>query len=215
MLKGKVETLIFDIDGTLHPEISWLKLTEGLGANKEEHASIFDRFTKNEIDYPTAKGQLVKLWQSSGNANKVYMEAMFRSWTLADGAEEVIEKLRSDYNICLISGAVDLYVETVAKKLRVRDWYANTKLIWDEMGSLIDFDYFRDQAQKKLEHFEEYVKKKGLDKNKCCVIGNGDSDIVLFKTLPYGIAIDNDLNPEVKTLAFRTLSKVSQLTEIF
>ena len=114
-----------------------------------------------------------------------------------------------------MSGAVDLYVRVVAEKLGIVDWYANTELVWDIEGNLIDFHYFADQSQKKLEHLREYVTKYGLDINRCAVVGDGDSDIALFRELPYGIAVNKNPYPELEALATKTVSRLSQLKEIF
>lgn len=215
MLKKEIETIIFDVDGTLTEEVSWLKITEGLGAPPEKHAQIFSDFKAGKLSYPEAKGQLISLWQSTGNANKPYMEKMFRSWGLKQDAEETVDYLKKAYRVCLMSGAVDLYVQIVAEKLGIEDWYANTQLIWDEQGNLIDFHYFADQAQKKLDHLSEYLAKHGLDKRKCAVVGDGDSDIALFRELPYGIAVNKEPYPELEELAFRTVSDLSNLKNIF
>lgn len=210
-----IDAIIFDVDGTLSDEVSWLKITEGLGASPEKHAQIFADFKAGKLSYSEAKRQLISLWQSMGNANKPYMEKMFHSWRLKEDAQDTIDHLKKTYRICLMSGAVDLYVQIVAEKLGIRDWYANTKLVWDEDGNLIDFQYFPDQAQKKLEHLEEYITKYGLDKQKCAVIGDGDSDIALFRELPYGIAVNKESYPELEELAFRTVSDLSDLKNIF
>ena len=148
--KRNVKVIIFDIDGTLSSEVSWLKLTEGLGASANKHAEIFNKYLKREITYKKAKGNLIKLWHSTGNANKKYMTNIFNSWKLKEDAREVIEYLKKYYKILLISGSVDLYVKTVAEKLGIEDWYANSIIDWDLKGNLIDFHYFRNQAAKKI-----------------------------------------------------------------
>ncbi len=75
----------------------------------------------------------------------------------------------------------------------------------------MDFHYHRDQAQKKLEHFQEYTSSHGIDLDHCLIIGNGDSDVGLFKSLPYGIAVDTELHPEVKNLAYAVISNLNEL----
>ena len=55
ILRDKVETIILDVDETLSEDISWLKLTEGLGASSKEHAEIFEKFKQNVISYQDAK----------------------------------------------------------------------------------------------------------------------------------------------------------------
>jgi HAD superfamily phosphoserine phosphatase-like hydrolase len=215
MLSKEVKTIIFDVDGTLSEEVSWLKLTNGLGASADEHAQIFARMKAEQLTYPEAKELLIKLWQYTGNANKRYMENMFRSWDLKHDAVDTINYLKGSYRICLMSGAVDLYVAVVADKLGIEDWYANTELVWDDQGNLIDFHYHVDQAAKKLEHLHEYVKKNQLDIKKCAVVGDGDSDIAIFQVLPYGIAVNKEPFPELEALAYATINDLYELRNFF
>ncbi|NTV44517.1 MAG: HAD-IB family phosphatase [Candidatus Yonathbacteria bacterium] len=213
-MKDAIKAVILDIDGTLSTEVSWLQLTKSLGASHEEHLRIFNQFTKNEIDYITAKKLLINLWRSTQKANKKSITQIFYSWKLKDDAFDVVEYLKTKYKVCLMSGSVDLYVRGIAEKLGVSDWYANTELVFDENDNLVDFHYFRDQAKKKLEHLNEYLIKSNLSKEVCVIIGNGDSDVILFRELPYGIAVDTDLHEGVKILANRTISNLSEIKTI-
>ncbi len=215
LMNKKIDTVILDVDGTLSEDISWLKLTEGLGVSSEKHSEIFNQFRKGLLTYPEAKKQLIELWQSSGNANKDYMENMFKSWKLKEGAEDIVCYLEKSYRVCIISGAVDLYVKVVAKKLGVSVWYANTELVWDNRGNLVDFHYFADQAAKKLEQFRLYIKKNRLDRTRCAIVGDGDSDIALFRELKYGIAVNAKPHPELESLAYKRLKNIQELKDIF
>jgi HAD superfamily phosphoserine phosphatase-like hydrolase len=215
ILKDKITTIIFDVDGTLSEEVSWLKLTQGLGGSPEEHADIFDRFKKGKLTYPEAKRQLILLWQDTGNANKTFMTQMFLSWSLKHDAEETITYLKQNYRVCLMSGAVDLYVKIVAEKIGITDWYANTELIWNEENNLVDFNYHADQAQKKLEHFKDYISKNNIKRGECAIVGDGDSDLALFKELKYGIAVNKDPYPELESLAFKSVKNLIELKKIF
>jgi HAD superfamily phosphoserine phosphatase-like hydrolase len=215
MLKGKVSTIILDVDETLSDEVSWYKLTNGLGASSNRHAVIFEKFTKGELSYRDAKERLIKLWQSTGKANKEYMKGMFHSWKLRKGARKIVDYLRNKYRLCLISGAVDLYVQIVSEKLEITDWYANTELVWDKQDKLVDFHYFEDQAQKKLEQFKEYIKLNKIDRDRCAVVGNGDSDLALFKHLKYGIEVNSTPSLVLQGLSFKTVDKLEKLKDIF
>lgn len=215
MLRKEIDTIVLDVDGTLSEEVSWLKITESLGASPDEHALLFDQFKKGLISYPKAKAKLVKLWQATGNANKQFMEKTYRSWSLKKDANEIVDYLKQTYQLCLISGAIDLYVQIVAEKLGVPDWFANTELIWDEQGNLTDFNYYPDQAQKKLEQFRQFISQKGLNEKRCAIVGDGDSDIVLFRELKYGVEVNEAPHRELKGLAYKTVKTLSELKNIF
>lgn len=214
--KGLIKAIIFDIDGTLSSDVSWLKLTEGLSASVEKHQRIFDRYLKDEIPYKKAKWDLVRLWQNSGNANKQYMTQMFNSWKLKEDAHEVISYLRNKYRIVLISGSLDLYVKTVADKLGVNTWYANSKIDWDKNGNLTNFHYFRNQSLKKLVQFRHFKKKTNLRNKDFAVVGDGDTDLLLFKRIKMSILVKKEKpHPELEPHAYKIIEELSELKKIF
>lgn len=43
------KAIIFDIDGTLSPEVSWLALTRDLGASVEEHIQIYKNYKEGKL----------------------------------------------------------------------------------------------------------------------------------------------------------------------
>ena len=214
--KGLIKVIIFDIDGTLSPDVSWLKLTEELGASVAKHTEIFDRYLKDEIPYKKAKWDLVRLWQNSGNANKEYMIQMFNSWKLKDDVHEVISYLQSHYKIILISGSLDLYVKTVADKFGVDTWYANSNIDWDKNGNLTNFHYFRNQALKKLVQFRHFKKKHNMKNKDIAVVGDGDTDLLLFKKIKMSILVKKEKpHPELKPYTYKNIEKLSELKKIF
>ncbi len=143
------KAIIFDVDGTLTEDISWYKITEGLGANRSKHELIFNDLTSGKLQLQQAIDLLTNVWRSTGNANYEYMQKMFESWSLRIDAVSTITELQKRYKICLISGAADLYIESVAGKLGVDEYYANTELKWDSEKNLESFVYYPQQALKK------------------------------------------------------------------
>ncbi|MDQ3098498.1 MAG: HAD-IB family phosphatase [bacterium] len=198
-----IKAVIFDVDETLTDRISWYELTRGLGADPEEHRRILEAMRSGQITLQQAQDELAGLWIATGNATKEYMSQMFESWTIKDQASEIMEYISRKYKVCLISGAVDLYVKSVANKLGIESYYANTALIW-KYDTLSNFIYHPDQAVKKLEHLSEYLKSENLQLNDCLVIGDGESDVELFKHVPNSLAITTDENsPILKTATYR------------
>ena len=216
MITSNIKAIIFDIDGTLHADISWLKLTEGLGASVEKHMEIFDNYLENKISYKIAKVSLIKLWQKTGNANKKYMADMFASWNLKPDAHATIDYLKNKYKVILISGSVDLYVQVVANKLGVKDWRANTTLDWDVKGNLTNFHYIRNQAAKKVNQFIKIKKSMKLKNDNFAVIGDGDSDVALFEKIKCSVMVEKEkAHPELEVLAYKKVNDLSDLKSMF
>ncbi len=216
----EITTIIFDVDGTLSEFLSWMRITEGLAEpeNKEtavrKHIELYESFKAGLLPYKEFKLNILHLWQSTGNANYDYMKAMFESWDLKEDAYETIQALQQYRRLCLISGAVDLYVQVVAEKLGVTDYRANTKLDWDEFGNLIDFHFYPDDSKKKVEQFFEYCKEHGIPWEACAIVGDGESDYGLFQIL-LGIAINAFPDEKLEALAYCVIASLTELTSLF
>jgi phosphoserine phosphatase len=183
-----IKAVILDLDQTLTVDQgSWLELTRLLGADFNIHLDIYNRYKSGELDYITAKKELISLWRSVSILDRKSIIDIFEKIELRDYAEEAIEYLKTKYNICIISGAIDLFVETIASKLEVEDYYASTKFLFDNDDNLVDFKYTLSRGEEKLEFFNDYLLKTGLNPNQCSAIGDGDSDMPIFEKVAYPI----------------------------
>lgn len=205
--------LIFDIDETLTDDISWLKITEMLGANVEIHKQIFEDFKNNRIEYSIAKRDLIHLWNKTGNASREKMEELFYSIKLKQEASQIIQNLQKKYRIILVSGSMDLFVKTVAKRLAITDWFANTTLVFNSEDTLIDFDYTLDQADKKYQQVTKFLKNNNLDFSHCIAIGNGENDLKLFKASSQSFILKTADNQGFRKFATHQISSLRELLE--
>lgn len=185
-----IKAVVFDIDGTLTDDVSWLRLTELLGADVGEHGRIFQEYLNHDITYDESRRQLVGLWRATGNANRAFMTSIFNNWHFRKGTQSLVDYCHHHgYITVLITGSVDLFAESVALKLGIENWYANTNLVWDNNGQLIGYHYHRDQAAKKLEQFTDFVTEAGIKPEECVVVGDSDNDVKLFEISKRGIAV--------------------------
>lgn len=205
------EAIIFDVDGTLSPDISWTALTRDLGAPVEEHVRLFQALKNGEMTYEDSRDKLVALWQATGNANRAFFTNLFESWQLMDGATSVVDKLKENYKVCLITGSMDLFAATVATKLGVDDYFANATLQWDEAGNLSGLTYELQQSKTKLEQFLGYCSVRGLSPTDCIVVGDSDNDVALFERTRRGVAIGPDVPPELQTVAWKSITVLAEL----
>jgi len=208
----KSEAVVFDIDGTLSPEISWLALTRDLGAPVEQHVQIYKDYKEGKIDYYASKQQLLGLWRATGNANKTFFGQLFDSLPLDPAAEKVTQAAKVGRLACLITGSMDLYAETIARKLGIDIWYANTTLHWDDQGNLVDMDYELDQAAKKLEQYTRFCQENGLGVESCLVLGDGENDEKLFEACKHGVLIGGDYESE--TYAWKRIVQLTDFEQI-
>lgn len=206
-----IKAVALDIDNTLTNSVSWLRVTELLGASVATHEAIFDRFSRRELPYAEAKRQLIALWQQTGQARRAHWKALFAEWPLADGAAQLIGQLHQrGYTTALITGSVDLFAETIARRLHIPHWYANTKLIWNEEGLLTDFQYVRDQAAQKLQDLTLFATAAGITVTECAAVGDGSNDLEIFRATGHGIAV-GPTDPALQAAAWRTVSTLGHV----
>jgi phosphoserine phosphatase len=205
-----IRAIIFDVDQTLTEEISWYKLTKLLGANPERHLEIFHKFQTGELTYPVAKKQLLDLWFATGNANVFKMRAIFKGFEFSPGTTEIIKYLQAkDYKLCLISGSLDLYIEIVAQRLKITDWFGATKVYFEAGGNLTDFDYKLSNGEEKVGYLKNFCKKYDLKPEECAAVGDGSSDMPLFAEV--GLPI---LLPNKDTLAKHKLKITTHINDL-
>lgn len=211
--QGGIEAVIFDLDGTLSPQISWRAMTEGLGAPVEQHLKIFNGFLQGEISYNDTKRQLLTLWQSTGNAKRDFLAGLFNQFPIRPEAQTVIEHLKVKIStLCLISGAVDLCVETVARTLGIDHSFTSARLIWDEEGNLVDFEFATNQGQAKLEKLLDFCQAQGIDPQKCLVVGDDTNDLELFIFTGRGVALRSSTSGRIEEHAWKVIDHLEELT---
>jgi len=179
-----IKAVILDLDQTLTTDMpSWLQFTRMLGADHRKHFRIYERFRAGEVSYPDAKKELLDLWRATGRLERKSIATIFRKVSLRKGAVEAVAYLQKKYRVCIISGAIDVFVEVVSEKLGIKEYYAATRFLFDDKGMLNDFDYTLSRGEEKVGFFEEFCKKHHLQLGECAAIGDGDSDQPVFEAV--------------------------------
>ena len=180
----KYQAVILDLDQTLTTDMpSWLQFTRMLGADHRKHFRIYERFKVGELSYPDAKNELLDLWRATGRLERRSIERIFKRVDLRKGAAEAVAYLQQKYRVCIISGAIDVFVEEVSEKLGIKEYYAATRFLFDDEGILKDFDYTLSRGEEKIGFFEDFCKKYYLQPGECAAIGDGDSDQPIFEAV--------------------------------
>lgn len=210
-----MKAVVFDIDGTLSPDISWTKLTLLLGASVPDHLKIYEDFKNGNLEYEESKKALLRLWRGDGEVSKKKLREIFSCWTLKEGVVPLFAYLRSKgYITCLITGSVDLFAHVIAEKVGADAWYANTALRWDHNDYLQDYDYERNAAEKKLEQFKNFCEQHSFKPTECVVVGDDANDIELFKASGHGIAVESPTSSVLDEFAWKKIRTLSEVKGI-
>ena len=179
--KNKIKVVVLDIDQTLTIDTaSWLQFTNLLGTDSEIHTNIYNKFKEGKISYTKAKTQLISLWRCVSKLDRETIREIFKKIELREGAMEAVEYLKQKYKLCLISGAIDIFVDVISEKLGIEDKYASTKFIFDDRGILKDFKYKLSRGEEKVGYLHDFCDKYKVDPKNCAAIGDGESDVPIF-----------------------------------
>ncbi len=209
-----IKLICFDVDGTLVDGTSWLILSEELGWSSKEAFDVFKQARKGEISFIEAERIFTTKYQKSGKANKPFIEKIFNSVEVKKEAKDLISYLKEKgYTIYLISGAIDIYVESVASKLGVDGFYANSTLEFDNKGALQKINYRDNQGEVKVEQLKILVKKLGINIDQVVFVGDSENDIEVFKATKHGIAVHSS-NEELKKISWRAVDSLLEIKDI-
>lgn len=213
-MRDGIKLVCFDVDGTLVDGLSWLILTEGLGCSTDKHIDIFDKALKGEVSYSKSERIITKMYRESGYANEVFIRKLFSEIKIRNEAKELFFYLRKKgYKIYLISAAIDIFVENVAKRLGTDGFYANARLEFDKKGIVKRFHFRSDQSKLKLEQLNELLSNLGLDYDSVAYVGDGYNDIDVFKKIGYGIAV-HCFDDNLKKFAWKVVGNLGEIKNI-
>ena len=215
MIDRPFDVVGFDIDETFTPSISWQMMTKGMGASVEKHLQIYEDLKQKKLSLERAQSALIRLWQETGNARRSFLRSMFQKHTIYPESLPTVQYLQQKgYLVVIISGGVDLYVETIAGRLGIKDFYANTRLIW-KGDDLLGMEYELDQAGKKLDQFMGYLLKVNVSSERCVFVGDSDNDWAVMEYTNHGILVKTPTyTPEMEEVAWKVIEKVGGLTKI-
>lgn len=211
----QIKALIFDVDGTLTESISWLDLTQCIGADTTVHNQFYLDLYQEKITIDQFNQQLTALWLASNHANKSDILAAIKNWPIKPGITDLFTYLNPRYTTCLISGSFDLYIEHLANTLPTHHWFSNGKLYFDDHQQLTSFHLTQDQSSLKLQQMYQLCDRLDITPDQVAAIGDGFNDLGLFQNVGLKIAIKSPSNkPELLELADHILDTPTQLTEI-
>ena len=215
MVRDDIEAVCFDIDGTLSEADSWLVLTEGLGCCWQEVLDIFKEYQKGKIPFSQCKERLTTIYRASKKATKSFIAQLFNKVELKEKASDTIFYLKEQgYRIYLVSGAPNIYVGTVAQKLKVDGFHASSFLIFDpEKETLQDVHWLEDQGRVKVEQLQKISQELNITINQIAFVGNGRNDIEAFEATGKGIAVQGAVE-ELGQVAWRTIKDLAEIKSI-
>jgi HAD superfamily phosphoserine phosphatase-like hydrolase len=213
-MEKKIKLICTDVDGTLVDGVSWLFLTKWLGCSIQKAIGIFNRARHGEITFAEGERMLTRMYRDSGNATRPFIINLFSKVRPKPGAKELISYLKKKgYLVYLISGAIDIYVEAVAKEVGADGFFANSSLDFDENGILRKIHYRDNQGEVKVEQLKKLVEAKGIGMDEVVIVGDSENDIEIFEATEKGIAV-SCASDRLKRVAWKIANSLEEIKQI-
>src|SRR3989338_306828 len=212
------KAVIFDIDGTLTEDRSWVRMTEGVGGSVLYNNKTFKNWREGKITEKETHERLISNWSLCGKGFYKDIFSILNKTPFRPDVKETIKYLKDKgYLVCAITGSFDTYAKIICEELEIPSWFAITKLIWDEDGKLIDLETVKDDEAKlkKIDFFKQYCLKNNLQHSECVPVGDSENDTDLFKLTKNGVAIRTEFEKkELEQIAWKKIDHLIQLKEI-
>ncbi len=185
----------------------------GLGVTTEEDRLMAKWHKEGVLPYDQWVQLLLRIYKTRSNASLADVEEALSRFEFLDGVTETIKHLQEkNYEVALISGSMDVYVDKVARDLGIKYAQANNIFVFDSSDILKDIVTFGEEGLSKLHHLESFCRKLGIQITECAAIGDGDNDLELFKATGHGITFKDS---PIEKDAWQVIDTLSDLQKIF
>lgn len=207
----------FDVDGTLTAhKSSWLELTRALGLPQDKVADVYCKTENGTMSFARGLEIVKDLYLASENANRGYLADFFNNMPLRDDAQELMDHLRTkNYMIYLVSGAIDMYVETVANQLKPDGYMALWSFDFDNQGALCDIGYKGTDNQKmmKVNYINKLSEFHEVPVTQIAFAGDSENDLEAFRLTGRGIAVE-PYSDVLRPVAWKTVKSLAEVRAI-
>ena len=210
----KPTVIIFDIDKTLREENTWYEFTEKLGGTAREHAEIYTRLISGQATMEETRKAVIKMWNTHGQVTRKQAQAAINNIHLTGEAISVINELQErGFEICFISGLLIDFVAAFAKRFKLKYFYGNGQLVFDENDLLVDYLYDQQEAKNKLNNLHQLLQDAAIKPTQCLSVADSFNDALIFQEVP-GIAVAaTEHLSEIAWKEVRYLPRIIQLIE--
>lgn len=187
------DLICFDVDGTLvvHPEekIVWEILNCRFTGSDDVNHSRFVQYKEGEITYPEWVALDVGDWLKAGATRGQILEAI-GDLKLIDGAHETLAELkRRGYKLGVISGTLDIVVETLLPEHPFDDVFLN-RLSFDSRGLLAGWEATPYDVDGKARALRDIARREGIAIDRCAFVGDSFNDVHVAREAGFSVGFN-------------------------
>lgn len=175
--------IVFDLDGTLTPESTWMRFSELLGISKQEDMTLFESYANGVITYDEWTSKLVGLYRIGGNpVRREDVERLACSVPFRDGATDIVSRFRAHgFAVLILSGSLDEIVRHAALRLGADAWLACSRCVFDAAGVLRDIESSGDEGPAKFKLLSAFCEENGFALDSAVCVGDSENDADIFR----------------------------------
>jgi len=182
------ELICFDVDGTLvrHPSglVIWEVLNLKYGGSKDINRFRYQMYCDGRLSYERWVELDVSGWISHGATREGIVDVV-REFDLFGGARETVHELkRRGYRLGVISGTLDLVLDTLFPDHPFDEVFTN-KVFFDEKGRLSGWEATRFDSHGKPEALRGMAQRLGVALSRTAFVGDGENDVPLLGVAGY------------------------------
>jgi phosphoserine phosphatase len=187
------DLICFDVDGTLviHPDekIVWEILNQRFTGSDEANQVRFRQYRSGEITYPDWVALDVGDWLRAGATRNEIVEAI-RDLRLIGGAHETLAELkRRGYKLAIISGTLDVVLETLLPEHPFDDVFVN-RLDFNDRGTLTGWMATPYDVDGKARGLRDIAAREGIPIERCAFVGDAFNDIQVAQAAGFSVAFN-------------------------
>ncbi|UCH83762.1 MAG: HAD family phosphatase [Candidatus Latescibacterota bacterium] len=196
----RYDLICFDVDGTLvrHPSnmVIWEVLNLRYGGSREINRLRYQMYCEGKLSYERWVQLDVQTWIDAGATRDEIIDAV-REFSLFPGARESVHELgKRGYKLAVISGTLDILLETLFPDHPFDTVFTN-RIFFDDDGRLEAWQATRYDSHGKPVALREIAQRNDIPLSRTAYVGDGENDIPLLGVTGCFVAF----RPRSRTLA--------------
>ncbi|MFJ9643016.1 HAD family hydrolase [Streptomyces sp. NPDC101206] len=206
------DAVIADVDDTLTLDNSAAELLTTLGIPLQRLGALIQESESGRITQAEADQRLFALLTCGGRLARGTVEAVFTKIRLRAPVAPMIRQFqRAGLRVGLISASFNTYVQLMAARLEVPDWYSNVQLRFDTTDTLASVDFTIDAAALKHRQLHDFCARHGLHPSRVLVAGDSGYDLQMFACTGRGALMAFSHNTHLHSRAWRVIDRIDEL----
>lgn len=186
-----IKLVVLDLEGTFVKGNSWQRLNFAMGMTKAEDDRFYEEHRDGKINYQQWIEKVIAIYRQRGSPRKGNIIPILLNYDFFPGAHELVDYLKRYYEVALISGAVDIVVQSAAKSLGIRHMGYHGQFVFGPDGMLERVETVWQDGEAKLENLKRICKELGITLQQCICIGDSHNDLELFRATAGGITFSH------------------------